>query len=166
VINEDPSSANQQLTLATSSAVISLPKRIWKSFAASAIPSSVFLKLGTKLFANCVGTNTGHTLLTLMPRPPNTWASALDALETAALDALETAALDALETAALDALETAALDALETAALEALYQTRLPRGRMATILEISTTEAVRSAAAAGLGDGEGTLAIWSASMAR
>jgi hypothetical protein len=69
-----------------------------------------------------------------MPRPPNTWASALDALE--------------------------------TAALEALYQTRLPRGRMATILEISTTEAVRSAAAAGLGDGERTLAIWSASMGR
>jgi hypothetical protein len=146
VINEDPSSANQQLTLATSSAVVSLPKRIWKSFAASAIPSSVFLKLGTKLFANCVGTNTGYTLLTLMPRPPNTWASALDALETAALDALE----------------TAALDALETAALEALYQTRLPRGRMAAILEISTTEAVRSAAAARLGDGERTLAIWSA----
>jgi hypothetical protein len=69
-----------------------------------------------------------------MPRPPNTWASALDALE--------------------------------TAALEALYQTRLPRGRMATILEISTTEAVRSAAAAGLGDGERTLAIWSVSMGR
>jgi hypothetical protein len=33
---------------------------------------------------------------------------------------------------------------------------------MAAILEISTTEAVRSAAAAGLGDGERTLAIWSA----